>query len=108
MTRPSVGLAQPAIEAPIESASPTATLDRIHRKSAVARWIFNLRSPGGGSRFGLLLHRCHQSLRGRARGMWILSRDQQAVTDHVNLPVGLLREDGTQLQHLVFDKEGHH
>src|SRR5260370_14882742 len=40
--------------------------------------------------------------------MWILSRDQQAIADHVILPAGLLREDGTQLQHLVFDKKRHH
>ena len=36
-----------------------------------------------------------------------MPRDQQAVTDHVNIPVGLLREDGAQFQHLVFDKERH-
>src|ERR1700730_9623658 len=102
------GMTQPSVEAPLESASPTATRDRIHRKSAVARWILDLRSAGGASRLGLLLQRCHQRLRGRARRMWILSRDPQAVADNVNLPIGLLREDGTQLQHLVFDKEGHH
>jgi hypothetical protein len=39
--------------------------------------------------------------------MWILSCDQQSVADDVNLPVGLLREDGAQFQHLIFDKEGH-
>ena len=36
-----------------------------------------------------------------------MSRDQQAVADHVNRPVRFLREDGAQFQHLIFDKEGH-
>src|SRR5277367_571024 len=40
--------------------------------------------------------------------MWVLSRDQQTVGDDVNLPVGLLREDGAQFQHLVFDKKRHY
>ena len=39
--------------------------------------------------------------------MRVLSCDQHAVADHMNLPVGLLREDGAQFQHLIFDKEGH-
>src|SRR5258708_371894 len=104
MTRPDVRFARPLrrpSKAPLGNSLP-------HRKSAVARWILDLRSSGGASRFGLLLQRRHQRLRGRARGMWILSRDQQAIADDVNLPVGLLREDGTQLKHLIFDKEGHH
>ena len=36
-----------------------------------------------------------------------MSRDEQAVADHVNPPVRHLREDGTQSQHLIFDKEWH-
>src|SRR5271154_5755587 len=40
--------------------------------------------------------------------MWVLSRDQQTIGDDVNLPVGLLREDGAQFQHLIFDKKGHY
>jgi hypothetical protein len=39
--------------------------------------------------------RRQQSLRGQARGMWVLSSDQPAIADDVNRPVGLLREDGT-------------
>ena len=40
--------------------------------------------------------------------MWVLSRGQQAVADDVNLPVGLLREDRTKFQHLIFDKKWHY
>ena len=46
--------------------------------------------PGGANWSRLLIHRCHQRLRGRARGSWILSRDQQAIADHVNSPVCFL------------------
>ena len=51
--------------------------------------------------------RRHQRLRRRARGMRILSGDQQAVADDVNAPVHLFRKDGAQFQHLIFDQEGH-
>ena len=40
--------------------------------------------------------------------MRVLPRDQQAVADDVRRPVGRLREDGAQLQHLVFDEERNH
>lgn len=40
--------------------------------------------------------------------MWVLSRDQQAVADDVRRPVGPLREDGAQFQHLIFDEKRHH
>src|ERR1700722_12045185 len=39
--------------------------------------------------------------------MWILSRNQQAVADDVNLPIGLLRKDCASFQHLIFDKKRH-
>ena len=65
-----------------------------------------LRSPSG-DRFGPLLYRRHQRLRSWARGMRVLARYQQAVTDDVRRPVRLLREDSAKLQHFIFDKEGH-
>src|SRR5277367_569711 len=40
--------------------------------------------------------------------MWVLSRDKQAVGDDVNYPVGHLREDRAQFQHLIFDKKWHY
>src|SRR5271154_2260344 len=40
--------------------------------------------------------------------MWVLSRDKQAVGDDVNSPVGHLREDRAQFQHLIFDKKWHY
>lgn len=48
-----------------------------------------------------------QSVRGWARRMWVLSRNQLAVADDVRRPVRLLGEDGAQFQHLVLDEEGH-
>jgi hypothetical protein len=57
------------------------------QKISSRRRIFDLRRPSSGGRCGLLLYRCHQRLRGRTGGRRILSRDQQAVADHVNPPV---------------------
>ena len=37
--------------------------------------------------------------------MWVLTGDQLAVADDMNSPVCRFRKDGTELQHLVFDKE---
>src|ERR1700722_6623786 len=65
------------------------------------------RSQSGDPRSGLLLYGRHHCLRSWARGMRVLPRYQQAVTDDVRRPVDLLREDSAKLQHLIFDKEGH-
>ena len=40
--------------------------------------------------------------------MRVLTGDQQAVADDMNSPVRRFREDGTELQHLIFDKERYH
>src|SRR6478609_1764494 len=47
-------------------------------------------------------------MRSRTRGMRVLTGDQQTVADDMNSPVCRFREDGTELQHLVFDKERYH
>jgi len=39
--------------------------------------------------------------------MRVLSRNQEAVGDDMSPPVGRLREDRAELQHLIFHKEGH-
>jgi hypothetical protein len=39
--------------------------------------------------------------------MRVLPRDQQAVGNDMRCPVRLLREDGAQSQHLIFDQKGH-
>jgi hypothetical protein len=87
----------------VSEASPTLTALENQQSPMI-----DLRSQITNSRLSLLLYRCHQCLRGGPGGSWILSRDQQAIADHVNPPVGYLRKDGAQFQHLIFDKERHH
>jgi hypothetical protein len=79
--------AQP--KAPLQRQLATATM-----KSLRSLVDLDLRSAGGDRRFGLLRHQRHQSLRGGARRMRVLPRDQQAVTDDVRRPVRGLREGG--------------
>jgi hypothetical protein len=67
----------------------------------------SLRRASVGGQCGLFFTALISVFAAGPEGNWILSRDQQAVADHVNSPICYLREDGAQFQHLIFDKEGH-
>src|SRR3954465_4743969 len=56
----------------------------------------------------LALQGGQQGRRGWTRGVRVLACDQEAVGDDVNAPVCRFREDGAELQHFVFDQEGHY